>query len=198
MFTGKAEDDVINTNSNVQNPFRTVFEHIKEQLGLHQSEVAVFASWEPIAKVAEHKRGTITTNAGPSVTYDPRDCDHDDVKMAPNDRIAVETMNYLQSRTTIEFEHMRHDVFTSQFAMTHLKTYRPRVLYVGLGETDEWAHYQNYGLYLKMIQFADKFLQELWAFVAWIVFRLLLSERFLSITPADSFNLIHSTKIRLL
>eukprot|EP01122_Echinamoeba_exundans_P003354 TRINITY_DN1346_c0_g1_i1.p1 TRINITY_DN1346_c0_g1~~TRINITY_DN1346_c0_g1_i1.p1 ORF type:complete len:263 (-),score=30.43 TRINITY_DN1346_c0_g1_i1:338-1126(-) len=161
MFTGKAEDDVISSNANVQNPFKTVFEFIREQLQLHPSQVAAFASWAPIAKVAEHRKGSIVTNAGQD-KYDPADSDHGGVRMRETDRIRVDTLNALQERTTVPFELMRYDSFTAEYAMLHLKTYKPKVLYVGLGETDEWAHHNDYGLYIKTIQLADNFLRDLW------------------------------------
>jgi hypothetical protein len=163
MFTGKAEDQIIASNANVQNPFKTVFEFIREKLSLHPSEVAVFASWAPIAKVAEHRRGAIVTNAGQE-KYDPADSDHGSAKMSDSDRIRVNLLNDLQEKTTIPFAEMRYDSFTAEYAMLHLKTYKPKVLYVGLGETDEWAHHNDYGLYIKTIQFADNFLKDLWGY----------------------------------
>lgn len=39
---------------------------------------------------------------------------------------------------------------------------RPRVLFVGLGETDEWAHEGRYDQYLIAARRADSYLQELW------------------------------------
>jgi phosphopentomutase len=47
-------------------------------------------------------------------------------------------------------------------AREHLLRHRPRVLYVGLGETDEWAHGRRYDLYLHAAHEADRFLGDLW------------------------------------
>ena len=39
---------------------------------------------------------------------------------------------------------------------------RPRVMYVGLGETDEWGHGRRYDLYLDAAHKSDRFLAEIW------------------------------------
>ena len=43
-----------------------------------------------------------------------------------------------------------------------LERRKPRVLYVGLGETDEWGHGRRYDLYLDAAHKADRFLAETW------------------------------------
>ena len=47
-------------------------------------------------------------------------------------------------------------------ALEYLKKNRPRVLYVMLGETDEWAHGRRYDLYLDAAWRNDRFIQRLW------------------------------------
>ena len=54
------------------------------------------------------------------------------------------------------------DVFTMGAARSALERRRPRVLYIGLGETDEWGHGRRYDLYLDSANKADRFLAELW------------------------------------
>ena len=56
------------------------------------------------------------------------------------------------------------DVFTHYAAMEFLKTSKPKVLYIGYGETDEWAHSGNYRDYLNAAHQVDKWLAELWNF----------------------------------
>lgn len=55
-----------------------------------------------------------------------------------------------------------YDVFSMEAARMTLEARRPRVLYIGLGETDEWGHGRRYDLYLDAAHNADKFLAELW------------------------------------
>ncbi|HWC00740.1 MAG TPA: hypothetical protein VG672_28735, partial [Bryobacteraceae bacterium] len=47
-------------------------------------------------------------------------------------------------------------------ALEYMKEHKPRVLYLSLGETDEWAHAGKYDLYLKSAHRFDQAVQELW------------------------------------
>ena len=49
-----------------------------------------------------------------------------------------------------------------QGALEYLRTRQPRVLYVMLGETDEWAHGRRYDLYLDAAWRSDRFVRRLW------------------------------------
>jgi len=42
-------------------------------------------------------------------------------------------------------------------------TKKPRVLFLSLGETDDWAHAGNYGEYLNSANRVDSYLEQLWA-----------------------------------
>ena len=54
------------------------------------------------------------------------------------------------------------DVVTMEFAREHLTRHKPRVLYIALGETDEWGHGRRYDLYLDSAHNSDRYLAELW------------------------------------
>jgi hypothetical protein len=54
------------------------------------------------------------------------------------------------------------DAPVMQAALESLRSRQPRVLYVMLGETDEWAHEGRYDLYLDAAFRSDRFLGELW------------------------------------
>jgi phosphopentomutase len=47
-------------------------------------------------------------------------------------------------------------------ARAHLVRHKPRVLYIGLGETDEWGHGRRYDLYLDAAFNSDQYIAELW------------------------------------
>ncbi|HEX2873465.1 MAG TPA: alkaline phosphatase family protein [Polyangiaceae bacterium] len=55
----------------------------------------------------------------------------------------------------------RRDRFTASLALAYLRAERPNFLFVGLGETDEFAHQGNYAGYLDALREADRFLGEL-------------------------------------
>jgi len=44
----------------------------------------------------------------------------------------------------------------------HLRAAKPRVLFVGYGETDEWAHAGRYDLLLRSARQVDAFIADLW------------------------------------
>jgi len=54
------------------------------------------------------------------------------------------------------------DLVTMEYARAHLLRHKPRVIYIGLGETDEWGHARRYDLYLDAAHNADRFLGQVW------------------------------------
>lgn len=57
----------------------------------------------------------------------------------------------------------RPDRRTAAAAIAHLLHHRPRMLWVALGDTDEWAHRGDYRGYIESLRFADAFVGELCA-----------------------------------
>ncbi|EYF02127.1 alkaline phosphatase family protein [Chondromyces apiculatus] len=57
-------------------------------------------------------------------------------------------------------ERYRPDHATAAAAIGHLVKHQPRFLWVGLGDTDEWAHRGDYRGYLDALRFADRFIGE--------------------------------------
>jgi phosphopentomutase len=55
------------------------------------------------------------------------------------------------------------DSITIQAAREYLLHKKPRVLFIGLGETDEWGHGRRYDRYLSAAHTADDFLRRLWS-----------------------------------
>jgi len=47
-------------------------------------------------------------------------------------------------------------------AMNHVQTQKPRLAFVGFGETDEWAHSGRYDVYLHAAHHVDEFVKRLW------------------------------------
>ena len=57
---------------------------------------------------------------------------------------------------------VRHDYITFEMALEYLRTVRPRLLHVALGETDDWAHDDRYDRYLENANYFDRCLRRLW------------------------------------
>ncbi len=60
----------------------------------------------------------------------------------------------------------RRDRYTAELALAYLRADRPSFLFVGLGETDEFAHQGNYAGYLEALREADRYIGQLAAALA--------------------------------
>lgn len=151
ILTGEAHDNEIKSNDKIRNPYPTVLEFLKRKLSLDARQVAAFASWDTFDSIVEHQAGAITSNAG-FETY------------AHGDR-EIEVLNRLQSETLTPWDAARYDAYTWRFAMAHLQKFRPRVLYIALDETDDWAHDGRYDRVLDTLNRTDKYVAALWNFL---------------------------------
>lgn len=148
ILVGRAHDETIKSNEPVRNPYRTVLEFMRNSAGWSREQVAVFASWSVFDAIVEHVEGGLTVNAG----FEPFET------AGPEARV----LNALQAETPTPWNSVRHDAYTFRFAMDHLARHRPRVLYLALGETDDWAHDGRYDRVLETYARTDRYLQELW------------------------------------
>jgi hypothetical protein len=67
--------------------------------------------------------------------------------------------------TPTPWNSVRHDLYTFRFAMDHFRRAKPRVVYLALGETDDWAHDGRYDRVLETYARTDAYLRELWAWL---------------------------------
>src|SRR5262245_13996548 len=151
ILTGQAHDDVIKSNDRNRNPYPSVLEFLKRKLKLNSKLVAAFGSWDVFNWIAEHEEGAVTINAG-----------HESY---PSTDPEIQVLSKLQNEKLSPWESGRFDYFTFRFAMAHLKTYQPRVLYIALGETDDWAHGGDYARVLNSLEINDRQLKELWDYL---------------------------------
>lgn len=151
ILTGRAHDDTIKSNDPIRNPYPTALEFLKVQAGLSREQAAVFASWEVFNAIAEHTEGALTINAG-FEAWDSPDAD-------------VRRQGALQFETPTPWDSVRHDAYTMRFALDHLARHRPRVLYLALGETDDWAHDGRYDRTLQAYTRTDQYLKDLWTWL---------------------------------
>ena len=150
ILTGAAHDAVIDSNDNRRYEFPTVLEVLREQLNLPRERVAAFGSWETFNWIAEHSEGAIVVNAG----YEAMD--------GPGD---VTELSAAQFETLSPWDTVRFDMYTFRLAMAHLASARPQVLYLALGETDDWAHGKRYDRTLQSIHRTDAYFRELWTWL---------------------------------
>ena len=151
ILLGEAHDERINSNDPVRNPYVTVLEELKTRLQLSTTDVGVFTSWDVFDAIVEHTEGSLTVNAGFEAFAHPD--------------AHVQALSALQFETPTPWDSVRHDVYTFRLAMAHLASARPRVMYLALGETDDWAHGGRYDRVLDAYHRTDRYLEELWAWV---------------------------------
>lgn len=151
IFTGYP-DPAVDSNKKIPNPNETVFEYLNK-LPRYQGKVASFASWDVFASIFNEKRSGILVNDG--------------FRDVPGKLTEQQKLyNRLQHEMPALFHGSeRLDVATFHMAMEYLKANKPRVLHIGLGDTDEFAHAGQYDLYLDAAQHADAWIRELWGYL---------------------------------
>ncbi len=142
-------DPRIHTNDKVPNPNVTVLEWLKNRPSFH-GEIGAFGAWDVIASVFNPERSKLIANAG----WDPF------TAIAPTPNLAM--LNNLKAETPRVWDDEPFDAIPFYTAMEYLKEKKPRILYLSLGETDDWAHEGKYVEYLDATHRVDAYLQALW------------------------------------
>ena len=141
-------DSRINSNDRIPNPNVTVLEWLQGRPGF-AGKVAAFASWELLPWILNTERSHIPANGdGPPIQNPTTERER--------------TINDVAADLPPYWGETRADAPTGFGALEYLKKNRPRVLYVMLGETDEWAHGRRYDLYLDSAWRNDRFIKRLW------------------------------------
>jgi hypothetical protein len=148
MFCGLA-DPRIASNEKKLNPNLSVLEYLNTRPGF-RGRVAAFCTWDVFPYIFRSERNGLEVHAGWKPVSDEPLTER---QRLLND-LLPELPHYWPDNT--------FDSVTMGFAREHLRRHRPRVLYVGLGETDEWGHGRRYDLYLEAAHSSDRFLAELW------------------------------------
>lgn len=149
MFTGCVDLTILNNNKNT-NQHKNIFEYLNSKAA-YKGSVALFTSWDVFPFILNEKRSGIEVNSG-----------YENIKEVNN--YAQQTLNIVQSDIIENKEHTRQDMLTFIAAKEYLQQHKPKVFYLGLGETDEYAHKGNYDMYLQKANETDKIISELWHF----------------------------------
>lgn len=149
LLCGRA-DPRIASNQKRPNPNVTVLEWLHDMPD-YQGRVAAFTCWDVFPYIINSARSNIPVNSGWAQITEGTD---------PARLRALQELSDALPRYWAET--VRYDGLTYLAAVEYLKKHQPRVLYLALGETDDWAHARRYDLYLAMAQRCDRFLGELW------------------------------------
>lgn len=142
-------DPRVDSNDKVPNPNRSVLEFLDGQPAF-KGRVAAYCTWDVFPSIFRTGQNSLKLQVG---------CDP----------IADEPLTDGQRRVNLMRERLPNywpgnafDFITTEGAREYMLKHKPRVMFIGLGETDEWAHGRRYDLYLESAYQADRFLEGLW------------------------------------
>jgi hypothetical protein len=150
MLTGHP-DPKIDRNEFGPNPNVTVFEWLN-RMPEFRGKVAVYGTWNVFQDIFNEKRSGLVMQTGWRLPNKGK------AKFTPRD----ELMDELYRTTTPLDNEDTYNSFIQVPLLDYVKTNHPRLLFVGYGETDNWAHQGRYDLVLESAHGFDHFVQQLW------------------------------------
>jgi len=148
IITG-SPDRRIDSNDYGPNPNVSVFEWMNGQPAF-AGRVAVVAGWDAFPRIFNRERSRLPMRVGWETPF-------------PNPRTPREGfLDTMYATITREFSDMPWDALLQQTLLEYVGQSHPRLLFVGFGETDEWAHNGRYDLVLQSARSVDGFIRELW------------------------------------
>jgi len=147
ILTGRS-DPAIDSNDKQLNKNRTVLEVLNERSDFN-NKVMAFGSWDVFPYIINSERSKVPVNAGFSL-----------LKKTSSEK--QRWLNHSAGQAPQLWSSVRLDYLTQGYAMEALKIDQPRVLYIALGETDDFAHDGNYSRYIDAARRSDTMLAELW------------------------------------
>lgn len=136
-------------NLTVRNKNQNILSFLNRQPGF-AGKIAAFSSWNVMPYILDEKHSDFPVNSGYEMLEEA-----DTLQMLINQ---VQRNVGVQSNT-------RHDMLTYESAKAYIEQKHPRVLFLGFGETDEFAHKGQYDKYLQKAHQADMMIAELWYYV---------------------------------
>jgi hypothetical protein len=148
MASGAA-DPRIDSNEYGPNPNVTVFEWLNTRPGF-EGKVGIFGTWATFADIFNGARSRLPIRAGATLV--------DASDRSPRGKLLSELY---RTTTRIEGEDPL-DSFLHVVVRDHLDAHRPRVLFIGYGDTDTWQHMGRYDHFLETAHSFDGYLADLW------------------------------------
>jgi hypothetical protein len=150
-ITGVA-DDRIRDNRKIPNPNISVYEWLNQKPEF-AGKVAAFGAWDVFPFIFNQERSKIPVDdsMGP-IRFGT---------LTP----AIEVINRVRAETPYRWASASFDSFVFIPMLEWVKVNQPRLVFLCLGETDEFAHEGNYPRYLDAAHRADGYIRELWTTV---------------------------------
>jgi hypothetical protein len=148
MSTG-VPDPRINTNEYGPNPNVTVFEWLAGRPGF-KDQVDIFGTWENFHDIFNEKRSHLPVRSGSNLV--------DSQDRSPRGLL----LRSLYENTTRLEGTDPFDSFLNVSVLDYLQSHHPRVMFIGYGDTDSWAHTGRYDLVLQTAHSFDSYVAALW------------------------------------
>ncbi|MDI9337397.1 MAG: alkaline phosphatase family protein [Alphaproteobacteria bacterium] len=147
-------DNKINTNDYGNNPHVNVLEFLNS-LPQYKDKVAVFTAWDGFIRILNVSRSKLYIKAGTDLYGDA------------NPDAEQQLLNTLKSNSYIYTydQNKMLDQYTFYGAFDYLKKNKPKVLFIGLAEVDNFGHKFDYSAYITSAKQDDKWLSDLWNFI---------------------------------
>jgi hypothetical protein len=148
MSTGYP-NDAIDSNEFGPNPNASVFEWLNKT-DEFRGRVAIYGTWNVYDNIFNKQRSGLVMQTGWTLPHKAHE--------TPRDLLLHELYD-----TTTHFDEEDVDNSLLQIALVdYVRKGRARVLFVGYGETDNWAHQGRYDLVLDSAHRTDYFIHQLW------------------------------------
>ena len=148
ILTGSG-DPRVDSNDKKPNPNLNVFEWLNHSAKL-KDRVAVFGTWDVFPYIFNIERCHLPIWPG----WEPQ--------FARWEITPPPYLTELLRDTPPMWEDLTWDSFLFHATRDYVKRSQPRLLFVGFGETDEWAHAGRYDQYLDAAHRVDEFVRQLW------------------------------------
>jgi predicted AlkP superfamily pyrophosphatase or phosphodiesterase len=131
----------------------TFIDKLSEKLNLKPDRLAVFSSWNLIKRAACNDMKHAYINTGNIGAISPVSHKPDEV---------MNTLNRQQESHPSHWDNAdRYDKYTYRQAKHYLTAYKPRFLWISLGDTDEYAHANDMRGYIKALKQSDSYVDDL-------------------------------------
>jgi Metalloenzyme superfamily len=148
MSTGYP-NDAIDSNEYGPNPNATVFEWLNK-FDEYRGRVAIFGTWNVYDNIFNKSRSGLVMQTGWTLPKKAHE--------TPRDALLRELFD---TSTRLDEEDVWNS-FLQVPLLDYVKSAHPRVLFVGYGETDNWAHQGRYDLVLDSAHRMDHLVKQLW------------------------------------
>lgn len=152
MLTGRPQPHVT-SNDLVRYPVATVMDHVADKLDTGFAGVAQIGSWDGFRMAASKADGGFLMSGA-----------YDDI---PGALSTPEMDRYSALRRQIQqlWEEGSNDTTTFLLGRDYLLRHQPALLWIGLSQSDDWAHARRYDLLLDYLHLVDGWLADLWQLI---------------------------------